>query len=96
MIDLKVLADAAPSFADAHHRSGTAPRVFFGTNATGAEIFADTTLVAAVDAILAGNSLRRREPGPFAPGGFAGVKAPADANSPRVAGEGCIFCEWAE
>jgi hypothetical protein len=95
MINIDQLAAAVPHFAAAARASGTAPRAFFTTSATGAELVADSALVAKVDAVLATSGLKRREPGSFAPGGFAGVKAPADSNTPRVTGEGCIFCEWA-
>ncbi len=97
MFDIDTFKASASLFVAAAKAAGVAPRVFFLTTATGDELVADAALVAAVDAALAGlGVVRDTAKGAFAPGGFAGVRAPADANTPRVAGEGCLFLKWAE
>lgn len=97
MFDLTAFRASAPLFIAAAKAAGVAPRAFFVTSSTGDEIVADAALVAAVDEVLADlGVVRDANKGAFAPGGFAGVRAPADSNTPRVAGEGCLFLKWAE
>jgi hypothetical protein len=95
MFNLETFKASASLFVASAKVAGVAPRVFFTTTATGDELVADAALVAAVDEILAGlGAVRDTAKGAFAPGGFAGIRAPADENTPRVAGEGCLFLKW--
>lgn len=76
----------------AHEQSGTTPRIFFQTDRTGEELFADNSFVRQVDRALAASGYKRDEnKGGFAPGGITGVRASDDENTPRQVGEGCIF-----